>query len=99
VAEVGVASRSVIYAVALALAELVAVRASAQTAAASSPTPQPSAASSSAERAGYATLIEQALGEYDSHNFAEARALLTQAHALYPNARTLPQRRKPHVPR
>ena len=37
----------------------------------------------------YQTLIDRALAEYEAHNFAEARALFNQAHALYPNARTL----------
>jgi hypothetical protein len=37
----------------------------------------------------YQTLIEEALTEYEARNFAEARALFTKAHAVYPNARTL----------
>jgi len=39
--------------------------------------------------AEYQTLIDQALTEYEARNFAEARALFTKAHAVYPNARTL----------
>jgi hypothetical protein len=37
----------------------------------------------------YQALIEEALTEYEARNFAEARALFTKAHAVYPNARTL----------
>ena len=37
----------------------------------------------------YQTLIDRALSEYEARNFAEARALFLQAHAVYPNARTL----------
>ena len=38
---------------------------------------------------GYREAIEQALSEYEAHNYAEARAAFLRAHALYPNARTL----------
>jgi hypothetical protein len=37
---------------------------------------------------GYAQLVEQALAEYEAHNYFEARSLFTRAHALFPNART-----------
>lgn len=43
----------------------------------------------SAEPAGYRSLIEAGLAEYDANNFLEARAIFAKAHALYPNARTL----------
>jgi tetratricopeptide (TPR) repeat protein len=43
----------------------------------------------SAEPAGYRSLIEAGLAEYDANNFLEARAIFSKAHALYPNARTL----------
>ena len=38
---------------------------------------------------GYDELIAQAVREFDTRNFAEARALFSKAHALRPNARTL----------
>jgi hypothetical protein len=44
---------------------------------------------SAAPPPGYREAIEQALSEYDAHNYAEARAAFLRAHALYPNARTL----------
>src|SRR5262245_12806154 len=37
----------------------------------------------------YEQLITRALTEFDARNFAEARALFLQAHALRPTARTL----------
>jgi hypothetical protein len=37
----------------------------------------------------YAELIEGALREYRAHRFHEARSLFAQAHAVFPNARTL----------
>jgi len=43
----------------------------------------------SAAPSGYASLIESALQELADQHFEEARALLTQAHAIHPNARTL----------
>ncbi|MFI5306677.1 MAG: hypothetical protein ACHQ53_04945 [Polyangiales bacterium] len=49
---------------------------------------QPSAAAR-AEPAEYSRLIDAGLSEYDAHDFLEARALFSKAHALYPNARTL----------
>lgn len=39
--------------------------------------------------AGYDALIDQAVAEFAASHWAEARALFLQAHALYPNARTL----------
>lgn len=47
---------------------------------------RPSAASTAA---GYEAAIDQALSEYQEHNFEEALALFTKAHALSPSARTL----------
>jgi hypothetical protein len=37
----------------------------------------------------YLKLVERALSEYNQGHYAEARGLLAQAHARYPNARTL----------
>lgn len=37
----------------------------------------------------YRQVIREALSEYHAKNFPEARALFSDAHALYPNARTL----------
>jgi tetratricopeptide (TPR) repeat protein len=42
-----------------------------------------------AEPAGYRAAIDAAVAEFDASNFQEARALFSQAHALFPNARTL----------
>jgi tetratricopeptide (TPR) repeat protein len=47
---------------------------------------QPTAARESAE---YRDLIRRALQEYDLGNWSEAKLLFSDAHALYPNARTL----------
>jgi tetratricopeptide (TPR) repeat protein len=41
------------------------------------------------EPAGYARATEQGIAEFSARNFEEARALFLQAHAQYPNARTL----------
>lgn len=41
------------------------------------------------EPVGYRALIDEALAEYEAHNFAEARSLFYRANALYPNARAL----------
>ncbi|MDB4989743.1 MAG: hypothetical protein JWN04_4921 [Myxococcaceae bacterium] len=38
---------------------------------------------------GYREAIEEAVTEFDAHNYIEARALFARAHKLYPNARTL----------
>jgi hypothetical protein len=46
-------------------------------------------ASGDAEPAGYRTAIDAAVAEFDASNFQEARALFSQAHELFPNARTL----------
>jgi hypothetical protein len=40
------------------------------------------------EPASYRKTIEEAVREFEARNYAEARALFEQAHALYPNART-----------
>jgi hypothetical protein len=40
------------------------------------------------EPASYRKTIEDAVREFEARNYAEARALFEQAHALYPNART-----------
>ena len=42
-----------------------------------------------AEPPQYRATVREALSEYHAKNFPEARALFTEAHALYPNARTL----------
>jgi hypothetical protein len=44
---------------------------------------------SQTEPSEYQALIDRAVTEYEAHNFAEARALFTEAHAINPNARTL----------
>ncbi|HEX5657368.1 MAG TPA: hypothetical protein VFX59_09235 [Polyangiales bacterium] len=41
------------------------------------------------EPPGYRPLINEAIREYNAHNFAEAHSLFAKAHAMYPNARTL----------
>ncbi|MDB4976731.1 MAG: hypothetical protein JWN48_5072 [Myxococcaceae bacterium] len=46
-------------------------------------------ASAGSEPASYRETIREALSEYRARNFPEARALFAEAHALYPNARTL----------
>lgn len=51
----------------------------------------PEAASSEAkgkEPAEYKRVVARAVREFDAGNYPEARALFTQAHELYPNART-----------
>jgi tetratricopeptide (TPR) repeat protein len=45
-------------------------------------------AQGSADPAGYQHLVSEAVSEYNQGNWAEARALFEQAHALSPNART-----------
>jgi tetratricopeptide (TPR) repeat protein len=52
------------------------------------PTAEGVQAAESGEPAGYADMVSEAVREYEAHNFEEARALLTRAHGLYPNART-----------
>ena len=47
------------------------------------------AAPSAVEPPGYRNTVREALSEYHAKNFPEARALFAEAHALYPNARTL----------
>jgi tetratricopeptide (TPR) repeat protein len=47
------------------------------------------AVSAQTETPEYQALIDRAVTEYEAHNFAEARALFTDAHAVNPNARTL----------
>jgi hypothetical protein len=49
----------------------------------------PAAAQDDAPPAGYDHTIDQAVTEFGSGHWAEARALFLSAHALYPNARTL----------
>jgi hypothetical protein len=52
--------------------------------------PSPSVAPAPpAEPPGYAETIDRAIREHERGHFQEARALLWQAHALFPNARTL----------
>ena len=41
------------------------------------------------EPEGYRALIDEAVNEYEARHFVEARALFSQANALYPNARAL----------
>jgi hypothetical protein len=53
------------------------------------PAPVPATASPPADDGSYEGLIGEAVQEYASGNFAEARALFERAHALKPNARTL----------
>jgi hypothetical protein len=67
----------------VALVGLVAARVEAQAAGSAS---QPSAATTAA---GYEAAIDQALSEYQAHDFEEALAFFTKAHTLSPNARTL----------
>jgi hypothetical protein len=56
---------------------------------AQSVTAQAGSASTQGETPEYQALIDRAVTEYEAHNFAEARALFTDAHAVNPNARTL----------
>jgi tetratricopeptide (TPR) repeat protein len=42
-----------------------------------------------AEPAGYRAVVDEALTEYESHNFAEARSLFAKAASIYPSARAL----------
>jgi hypothetical protein len=48
----------------------------------------PNASTNQQESSEYQRAIRSALSEFDAGNFPEARALFTQAHELYPNART-----------
>jgi hypothetical protein len=47
------------------------------------------AAQDTDEPAGYRELVQQAVEEYGSQNYVEARSLFARAHRVYPNARTL----------
>ena len=47
------------------------------------------AAADASEPPGYRSAINEALAEYKASHFEEARALFAEAHAIYPNARTL----------
>jgi tetratricopeptide (TPR) repeat protein len=47
------------------------------------------AAGKKREPAEYRALVDHAVQEFELHNFAEARALFSRAHTLFPNARTL----------
>lgn len=57
------------------------------------PVAETGAVDASAEQAptapGYAEAVQRAVSEFDLGNYAEARAAFREAHALYPNARTL----------
>lgn len=46
-------------------------------------------AAQAGEPAGYRSAVNEALSEYKAGHFEEARALFAEAHAIYPNARTL----------
>lgn len=48
-----------------------------------------SAAQAQSEPAPYRDTVREALSEYHAKNFPEARVLFTEAHRLFPNARTL----------
>jgi tetratricopeptide (TPR) repeat protein len=78
-----IGSCSGIFAVLSALLLTTAREAAAQTPSAVAPPPD------AAPPPGYREAIEQALSEYEAHDYAEARAAFLRAHALYPNARTL----------